>query len=256
MTNNCNIGKGQKDPFRYSEVCTRSGLYTNATTPNEVAQYFNKFGETYMLETQIIPGRTLIARLRTHADYESKFLPPKDIDSIPFSSDKLPEILNRFSIQPRSKESAAIEETIRTCEENQRGEHKLCATSLESMVSFVKSKLGENVSPISFPYINKDGKIKYRMTGVKKLVDYGSHTVVCHKEQYPYAVFTCHQVEMTSAYVASMVGDGIHMEATVACHKDTSWWSPKHVSFQVLKAKPGTPICHFLDDLSIIWTKK
>lgn len=68
----------------------------------------------------------------------------------PFSSVKLPEILNQFSMKPGSAEAGIVKETIQTCEgEVLKGEDRYCATSLESMVDFAMSKLERNVQAIS-----------------------------------------------------------------------------------------------------------
>ncbi|GLT50728.1 hypothetical protein SLA2020_241940 [Shorea laevis] len=79
--------------------------------------------------------------------------------------------------------------------------------------------------------------------------------LVCHKEKYPYAVFMCHSINKTDAYVVPLVGsDATKAKALVICHKDTSFWNPKHRAFQQLKVKPGTiPICHFLIRETLVW---
>ncbi|KAG9148731.1 hypothetical protein Leryth_013412, partial [Lithospermum erythrorhizon] len=47
----------------------------------------------------------------------SQFFPRQKSNSIPFSSSKLPEILTRFSVNPKSREAEAINDTIQVCEE-------------------------------------------------------------------------------------------------------------------------------------------
>ena len=94
------------------------------------------------------------------------------------------------------------------------------------------------------------------MPGLKKLA--GDKVVVCHKENYPYAVFFCHAIKQTAAYVLSLKGDdGEKVKAVTICHLDTSEWDPEHLSFQILNVKPGTtPICHFLTTDAIAWVPK
>ncbi|CAL2234841.1 unnamed protein product [Prunus armeniaca] len=75
------------------------------------------------------------------------------------------------------------------------------------------------------------------MPGLKRLA--GDKVVVCHKENYPYAVFLCHAIKQTAAYVLSLKGDdGVKVKAVTICHLDTSEWNPKHLAFQILKVKP------------------
>ncbi|ONI34156.1 hypothetical protein PRUPE_1G465600 [Prunus persica] len=187
------------------------------------------------------------------------FLPRESAQSIPFSSNKLSEIFNHFSVKPTSVEAKTIKKTIEECEApGIKGEERYCATSLESMVDFSTSKLRtRNVQAISTEVLEKGATMsmhKYTtMPGLKKLA--GDKVVVCHKENYPYAVFFCHAIKQTAAYVLSLKGDdGVKVKAVTICHLDTSEWNPKHLAFQILKVKPGTiPICHFLSTDAIAW---
>ncbi|KAL4560370.1 hypothetical protein LXL04_032520 [Taraxacum kok-saghyz] len=177
----------------------------------------------------------------TKKHQNATFLPKQVADSIPFSSNKLPQIYNEFSIKPESSEAEFMKQTLSECEKKGiEGEEKYCATSLESMVDFSTSKLGKKVKAIS-------------TEGAKKLA--ADKAVVCHKQNYAYAVFYCHKTVSTRAYVVSLVGaDGTKAKAVAVCHTDTSKWNPKHLAFQVLKVKPGSvPICHFLPEDHVVW---
>ncbi|KAL6344682.1 hypothetical protein AAG906_002588 [Vitis piasezkii] len=90
---------------------------------------------------------------------------------------------------------------------------------------------------------------------MKKVAD---KSVVCHKMNYPCAVFYCHTFTKTRTYMIPLVGaDGSKSKAMAACHSDTSAWHPQHVAFQVLKIKPGTvPVCHFLHNNAMVWIPK
>ncbi|KAJ8644715.1 hypothetical protein MRB53_006463 [Persea americana] len=79
-----------------------------------------------------------------------KFLARNVVDAIPFSSAKISETLKHFSIEPNSQDAQTMMETITECEEPAvKGETKYCATSLESMVDFAKSKLGANIKALA-----------------------------------------------------------------------------------------------------------
>lgn len=193
----------------------------------------------------------------TKSSETATFLPRHVSESIPFSSNKMPEILSRFSVKPGSTEAELMEKTIKECEEpGIRGEEKYCATSLESMVDFSTSRLGKGVQAISTEVEKETQFQKYTIApGLKKMG--GTKAVVCHKQSYAYAVFYCHSTETTRAYVVPLVGaDGSKAKAVAICHTDTSAWNPRHLAFQVLKVKPGSvPVCHFLPEDHIVWTQ-
>ena len=121
------------------------------------------------------------------------------------------------------------------------------------MIDFSTSKLGnKGVKAVSTEAENKS-QMKYRIAaGLEKMG--GDFSVVCHKMNYPYAVFYCHKIQATRAYMVPLVGrDGTKAKAVAVCHANTMEWNPKHLAFQLLKVKPGVPICHFLTQDQIIW---
>uniref|UniRef100_A0A5B7BKH7 Putative dehydration-responsive protein RD22 n=1 Tax=Davidia involucrata TaxID=16924 RepID=A0A5B7BKH7_DAVIN len=237
------VGKGPS-PFLYNYAATEDQLHDN---PN-VALFFTEKDLSTVKRTM-----TLHFTKTTNA---ASFLPRQVAESIPFSSSKLPEILNHFSVKPDSMEAAIIKQTIKECEEpGIKGEDKYCATSLESMVDFSTTKLGKNVEALSTDVEKEETPMQeYSIVGVKKMGSEKS-SVVCHKQNYAYAVFYCHKTDTTKAYLVSLVGaDGTKAKAVAVCHTDTSAWNPKHLAFQVLKVKPGTvPVCHFLPEDHIVW---
>ncbi|KAF5784260.1 putative BURP domain-containing protein [Helianthus annuus] len=127
------------------------------------------------------------------------------------------KIYNRFSVKPDSMEGQDMKQTLKKCEDKGiEGEEKYCATSLESMVDFVTTKLGKKVKAISTEVNAKESTSlqKYEVELAKKRV--GDKVVVCHKQIYPYAVFYCHETVATRAYTVSMVGvDGMKVNAVV-----------------------------------------
>ncbi|KAM1203775.1 hypothetical protein ACFX2J_019561 [Malus domestica] len=93
---------------------------------------------------------------------------------IPFSSSKLPEILNKFSVKPESEAADMINNTIQDCElQGARNEAKQCAASLESMIDFATSTLGKNALAIATEVDKKGAGLKQKYTittpGVKEL---------------------------------------------------------------------------------------
>ncbi|XP_068324138.1 BURP domain protein RD22-like [Pyrus communis] len=235
--------KPGESPFVYKYAATETQLHQD---PN-VAIFF--------LEKDMRPGTTMKLHFTTNSNTQT-FVPRETAESFPFSSNKLPEIFNQFSVKSGSVEADIITGTIQECENPAiRGEEKYCATSLESMIDFSTSKLGgENVRAISTEAGKGATLQKYTIaSGVKKLA--ADKSVVCHKQNYPYAVFYCHATKTTRAYVVPLKGaDRVNVKAVAVCHTDTSDWNPKHLAFQVLKVKPGTvPVCHFLPSDHVVW---
>ncbi|XP_050364342.1 BURP domain protein RD22 [Argentina anserina] len=231
-----------KNPFNYLYAATETHLHENP----QVAIFF--------LERDMHPGTKMNLHFTTSSN-AATFLPRETAESIPFSSNKLPEILNQFSVKPESVEADTLKQTIEECEKPSiRGEEKYCATSLESMVDFGTSMLGKNIKAVSTEVEKGTTMQKYTiLPGVKKLA--GEKSVACHKQNYAYAVFYCHATTTTRAYIVPLKGaDGVNAQAVAVCHTDTSEWNPKHLAFQVLKVKPGTvPICHFLPSDHVVW---
>ncbi|KAJ0976187.1 hypothetical protein J5N97_018152 [Dioscorea zingiberensis] len=80
-----------------------------------------------------------------------------------------------------------------------KGEEKLCATSLESMVEFSMEKLHARDSIALSTTADKECRSqKYTIrsfNGVQRMK--GKRMVACHAEVYPYAVFYCHATKKT-----------------------------------------------------------
>ncbi|CAK7353376.1 unnamed protein product [Dovyalis caffra] len=232
-------------PFIYNYAATENQLHDD---PN-VALFF--------LEKDMHPGKMMNLQFTENTN-TATFLPRQVADSIPFSSNKLPEIYSEFSVKPGSMEAEVMKDTIKECENpGIKGEEKYCATSLESMIDFSTSTLGKNVQAISTEVENQTQMQKYTIkTGVEMMA--GETSVACHKQNYAYAVFYCHATHTTRAYTIPLEGaDGTKAKAVAVCHTDTSAWNPKHLAFQVLNVKPGTvPVCHFLPQDHVVWVPK
>ncbi|KAK6944976.1 BURP domain, partial [Dillenia turbinata] len=214
---------------------------------------------TLFFQEEDLHANKIVSLQFTKASTRNKFLPRQVAEIIPFSSDKFDEILQQFSINPKSAEAETMKSTITHCEEPAlEGEVKYCATSLEAMVDFSTSKLGNNVEATSTE-ADKQGTQPQKFTimpGIKKLTE--ENVVVCHSMSYVYPVFYCHKTHTTRAYSVPLVGaDGTKAKAVAICHTDTSKWSPKYLAFQMLQLKPGSvPICHFLPQNNIVWAAK
>ncbi|CAA3007175.1 Hypothetical predicted protein [Olea europaea subsp. europaea] len=230
-------------------------IYHHGADENQLRD--NQNVTLFFLEKDLYKGNNMKLHFFMSAYDQGSLLPRRVADSIPFSSEKFLEILNRFSVNPSSKKAKIMKKTLQECEEaGIKGEEKYCATSLESMVDFSTSKLGSKIEAVSFETENETPLQKYKIVKVKKMS--GEKVVACHKQKYAYVVFYCHKTESTVAYKVAMLGEnGAKVEAVAVCHKDTTAWNPKHLAFQLLKLKPGNiPVCHFLPKDNLVWVPK
>lgn len=211
----------------------------------------------FFLEKDLHPG----AKMKLHftkAALTATFIPQNEADSLPFSSIKLPEILNHFGIDPKSSEAETLKKTLKECEMPAiNGESKYCATSLESMVKFSIESLSTSDINVVSTTVGKGAMQEQEYTineyGLERMN--GNKLVACHLEEYKYAVFYCHTTRRSRAYTVKMVAEnGENIETVAICHTDTAAWNPKHVAFRVLGVKPGTvPVCHFLPQNHVVW---
>lgn len=179
-------------------------------------------------------------------------------DSIPFSLEDLPYLLQLFSFPEDSSQAKAMKETLRDCEiEAIQGEIKFCATSLESLLDFAQSILGldSHLQMIKTTYISKSSTLFQNYTVFETPKEIPTpRMVACHTLPYPYIVFYCHSLSETKVFKVQLVGEnGDEVDALAVCHMDTSRFSPNHISFQLLGFKPGTlPVCHFFPDDNLV----
>jgi hypothetical protein len=136
-----NLGKDSKplqDSIGYrGRASNKFGMDTNdLANPNNLDLYF--------LEQDLKKGKTLTLDFSTDPSTRSaKFLPRQEAEKIPFSADKLPEILERFSVKPGSVEAQTIENTLKSV--GTEGKVDFVATSLESMIDYATSKMDVEV---------------------------------------------------------------------------------------------------------------
>ncbi|MED6111484.1 hypothetical protein PIB30_052716 [Stylosanthes scabra] len=209
---------------------------------------------TFFFEHDLLPGKKLILESINPSD-EFSFLSDKIAKAFPFSSNRLQEILKRLNIEADSTDAKSMKKTLAFCENPAiKGEDKYCATSLELLLDFTVSKLGKNIRLLSteFERETQDRQYSVAVEGAKKI---GEKAMVCHKMDYPYAVFFCHKID-TRTYSVPLVArnDGTNVKAIAVCHTDTSHWASDYIAFKMLNTEPGTnSICHFLTTDTLIW---
>ncbi|XP_023531754.1 BURP domain protein USPL1-like [Cucurbita pepo subsp. pepo] len=187
-------------------------------------------------------------------------LPKEQADPIPFSLKKLPQILSYFSYPSNSPQAQAVKETLEQCELKPiKGETKFCATSMESMVNFVRTAFGPKThyEVLTTSHLTKSNVHLQNYTFIEAPEEIAApRLVACHTMPYAYAVYYCHyQKGDNNVLKIQLEGEnGDRVEALAICHMDTSQWSPSHPSFQVLKIQPGTiPVCHFFPADDFVW---
>ncbi|MED6204135.1 hypothetical protein PIB30_006199 [Stylosanthes scabra] len=191
--------------------------------------------------------------------------PKQEADSLPFSLEKLPQLLRHFGFARDSPQAKAMEDTLRECESKAiKGEVKFCATSLESMLEFTQTILGidsdSEIRALSTSHKTKSSVTFQNYTMLENIVEIEAPKMVaCHTMPYPYAVFYCHsQRSENRVFKVPLEGEnGDEVEAMVVCHLDTSEWSSSHPSFRVLGVKPGSSsVCHFFPADNLIFVPK
>ncbi|PON33042.1 BURP domain containing protein, partial [Trema orientale] len=196
--------------------------------------------------------------------HSSPLLPRQSAASVPFSLKQLPNILKLFSLPQGSPEAKAAEFTLRMCESKTvMGEIRICATSFESMLDFIRSifgmeNIGHGLTLLTTTFYN-DSKTffqNYTVLEVPKEIP-TPKMVACHLMEFPYAVYGCHtQMSDRKVYKISLRGEkGDKVVAIAVCHMDTSEWEPNHPSFKALGFGPGmAPVCHFFpDETNLLW---
>lgn len=195
-----------------------------------------------------------------------RLLPKEEADSIPFSVSKLQYLVEYFSFSKDSSQAQAIEYTLRQCELKPiKGETRLCATSLESMLEFARSVFGFDAQ---FKILTTKHLTNSSTTTITTLLQnytiletpkemFAPRMIACHTLPYPYAVFYCHSQESNNKVFEISLG-GVNsrerVEAIAVCHMDTSQWDRDHAAFSMLKIQPGTsPVCHFFPEDNLVW---
>ncbi|KAK6272621.1 hypothetical protein POUND7_009704 [Theobroma cacao] len=163
------------------------------------------YNDAFFLESELHPGRKMKLKMLTKKASKATFVPRPVAESIPFSTQKFPEILKYFSLEAKSAEANLLKQTIENCERPALdGEEKYCATSLESFVDSGVSKLGKSMQLLSNELEKETGNQEFTIgQGVKMM---GGSEIVCHKMKYAYAVFLCHSIHETAVYTVPLVG--------------------------------------------------
>ncbi|XP_042502518.1 polygalacturonase-1 non-catalytic subunit beta-like [Macadamia integrifolia] len=181
-------------------------------------------------------GFMLIPNLRDPMSYKS-FLPQSLASKIPFSFTKIEELKKIFGVVDESDMDEYTQDTLKICEKspNLRGEHSICATSAEDLIDFVVEKLGNHVRVWSTESI--EGSYGNVTIGSVKLIvgNLSEPPALCHSQLLPFQIYYCHVLDKVKIYAVDLHARKKVNHAIMACHYDTSTWTPKHLNILLLR---------------------
>ncbi len=227
---------------------------------------FQKLG--FFLESKLVKGSTIYLGanfLYDAANSRRDFLPGAVADTLPaLKASNLPKLLQAFNIREGTEMARGMQTTISYCEgiANLTPEAKpaSCPTSEKAMAKFVSSLLGQNVELLTSKVISAKASA---VSGPLTVVDYHTRSadikdtpVVCHSLSFPSQVYYCHKLSKTRVLQATLeAAEGGRINAVAICHLDTAWWSSKHPAFAALNVKPGTEVCHWTVESTLVWVR-
>ncbi len=222
----------------------------------------------FFLESKLVKGSTMDLGanfLYDAANSRRDFLPGAVADTLPaLKASNFPKLLQAFNIREGTEMARSMERTISYCEgiANLTPEEKpaSCPTSEKAMAKFVSSLLGQNVELLTSKVISAKASA---VSGPVTVVDYHTRSadiedtpVVCHSLSFPSQVYYCHKLSETRVLQATLeAAEGGRINAVAICHLDTSWWSSKHPAFAALNVKPGTEVCHWTVESTLVWVR-
>ncbi|XP_054786305.1 BURP domain-containing protein 9-like [Prosopis cineraria] len=247
--------KDSKDSYAMTYRKTESENADAATTKGDHTELFKK--GFFSLDDLYVGNRMT---LQFPIEEFPHFLTKKEADSIPFSTSQLPSVLQLLSVSQDSPEAQSMRDTLEQCElQPLTAETKVCVSSLESMIDFVRSIMGSDsqldILTTTLPAASSVPLQNLTVLEISPDI-YAPKWVACHPLPYHYAVFYCHFIDSGSKIfrVRLRSESGEQMEALGMCHLDTSEWSPDLIFLQQMGIKPGeAPVCHFFPVKHLMW---
>ncbi|PHU02838.1 hypothetical protein BC332_28089 [Capsicum chinense] len=187
------------------------------------------------------------------------FLPRVIASKLPFSTSKIDELKKIFHAGDDSQMGKMIGDALAECERSpSAGETKRCVSSIEDMIDFSTSVLGQNV--VIRTTENIKGSKRDIMIGSVKGINGGKVTksVSCHQSLFPYLLYYCHSVPKVRVYEADIFDPNSKAKinhGVAICHVDTSAWGANHGAFIALGSGPGKiEVCHWIFENDMTWT--
>ncbi|KAL2936099.1 Polygalacturonase 1 beta-like protein 3 [Bienertia sinuspersici] len=187
------------------------------------------------------------------------FLPRVISSKLPFSTSKLPKLRDMFKARENSTLERVMVNALQECERPPSpNETKRCVASVEDMIDFSVSVLGDNVLVRTTENVNGSGKRV--VIGSVRGINGGKVTksVSCHQSLLPYLLYYCHSVPSVRVYEADILdlqNKAKINQGVAICHLDTSAWSSGHGAFLALGFGPGRiEVCHWIFENDMNWT--
>ncbi|XP_042487457.1 polygalacturonase non-catalytic subunit AroGP2-like [Macadamia integrifolia] len=223
-------------------------------TPLSVA---NQGGLPYFRKSMVKKGSFIIVPdLRDPMSYKS-FLSRPLASKIPFSFARIEELKKLFGVEDESNMDDYIQHSLEICKKSPiRGELRGCATSAEDLIDFVVEKLGRHVHVWSTESI--EGSYENVTIGNVKVIhgNLSEPPTLCHSLPFLFQVYYCHVFKEVKVYAVDIHTKKKVNHAIMACHYDTSTWSPNHLAFKLMGFGPGLiEVCHWMNENGVIWTK-
>lgn len=236
-------GSSQDDPTRVSVKTVKKGV--------EEGKFFR--------ENMLQEGKVM--KMPNIQDWMPKrsFLPRPISSKLPFSTNDLIELKRTFQTEDNSTMEHVLTKALIECERAPSpGETKRCVSSIEDIIDFAVSVLGNNVVVRTTEDVK--GSSQDVMIGKVKGINGGRVTksVSCHQSLYPYLLYYCHSVPKVKVYEADILEVETKTKinhGVVICHVDTSSWSASHGAFLALGFGPGLiEVCHWIFENDMTWT--
>ncbi|KAL5723848.1 hypothetical protein ACHQM5_007191 [Ranunculus cassubicifolius] len=150
--------------------------------------------------------------------------------------------------------------TVSMCNSYIPQETRKCINSVKELVDFPAAIFGDRRLKMLNPKSNAGSQTTVLLKNTRPLLHENPKAkfVSCHELFFPYIVMYCHATSKVQVYEADLVHPETHEKMNdgmiAVCHRDTSYWDPKHVSFSALKVRPGeTEICHWMSTANLAW---
>ncbi|TVU51054.1 hypothetical protein EJB05_02459 [Eragrostis curvula] len=196
-------------------------------------------------------------RLAGTAPMAMQFASRSQADGVPFSLNKMDQILTMFKVVPGSERANQIAATLHTCQGISSPDSHTCATSQQAEAEFAAEILG-TVNPrrvVTVVHGADNEPEQYTVARISRIGG-ADQLVACHPMAYPYMVRYCHRPAEVEALIVQLTGidfGGAGATAVAICHKNTDTWDQRY--FNMLNADRGEEICHFMPQNYVLWLK-
>jgi hypothetical protein len=263
-----------------SNKCQAAGLicdeFVNLHAFNDVTspqiETINDLQRNFFVESSLVLGSEMSLDRNLGSPFPTRsFLSSAIAEALPLiNTHNLSNILEIFGIRYGTPMASMIKTTARLCGDPALpGEERACAVSLEEIMTFATTHLGNNVQLLATTGAPAESAHASTSTAPVKVMGYRKHSVedgkraiVCHELMFPSAIYYCHRVtgvKVIDVSLASAADPAIpsnnQIQATAMCHMDTTLWLSRHPAFAALHIARGDEACHFLSAGDLVFVQ-